>query len=192
MTIYEKLGAIQQALQAPKSQFNEFGKYKYRSCEDVLAAVKPLLEQYKCVLLLKDGIETAEGRVYIKATATLVDVETAMTGSKELLPDIAVTAFAREEETKKGMDASQVTGAASSYARKYALNGLFCIDDNKDSDFTNQTPKGGESFPDESRTQASDFPFCQDCGDRIDERVRKYSVEKFGVALCRDCQKKRR
>lgn len=185
MTIYEKLGAIQQALQAPKSQFNEFGKYKYRSCEDVLAAVKPLLAENKCVLLLRDDLESKEGRVYIKATASLFDIEAADNGT------ISAVAFAREEETKKGMDASQVTGAASSYARKYALNGLFCIDDNKDSDFTNHTPKGGESFPDESRTKASDFPFCQDCGARIDERVRKYSVDKFGVALCRDCQKRR-
>lgn len=187
MTIYEKLGAIQQALQAPKSQFNEFGKYKYRSCEDVLAAVKPLLDEHKCVLLLKDGIETAEGRVYIKATAQFFD-----TCSEEPNKCIEVTAFAREEETKKGMDASQVTGAASSYARKYALNGLFCIDDNKDSDFTNQTPKEERrTFPDETRSKASDFPFCQDCGARIDERVRKYSVDKYGVALCRDCQKRR-
>lgn len=182
MTIYEKLGAIQQALQAPKSQFNEFGKYKYRSCEDVLAAVKPLLAENKCVLLLRDDLESKEGRVYIKATAQFFDAE-----STEMY--IEATAFAREEESKKGMDASQVTGAASSYARKYALNGLFCIDDNKDSDFTNHTPK--ESFPDETRSQTSDFPFCQDCGARIDERVRKYSVDKFGVALCRDCQKRR-
>ena len=184
MTIYEKLGAIQQALQAPKSQFNEFGKYKYRSCEDVLAAVKPLLAENKCVLLLRDDLESKEGRVYIKATASLFDIEAADIGT------ISAVAFAREEETKKGMDASQVTGAASSYARKYALNGLFCIDDNKDSDFTNQTPKE-ERKPDETRSQASDFPFCQDCGARIDERVRKYSVDKFGVALCRDCQKRR-
>ena len=184
MTIYEKLGAIQQALQAPKSQFNEFGKYKYRSCEDVLAAVKPLLAETKCVLLLRDDLESKEGRVYIKATASLFDIEAADNGT------ISAVAFAREEETKKGMDASQVTGAASSYARKYALNGLFCIDDNKDSDFTNQTPKE-ERKPDETRSKASDFPFCQDCGARIDERVRKYSVDKYGVALCRDCQKKR-
>lgn len=182
MTIYEKLGAIQQALKAPKSEYNDFGKYKYRTAEGILESVKPLLAENKCVLLLKDGIETAEGRVYIKATAQFFDAEAPETY-------IEVTAFAREEESKKGMDASQVTGAASSYARKYALNGLFCIDDNKDSDFTNQTPKGGE--PDETRSQASDFPFCQECGARIDERVRKYSVGKFGVALCRDCQKRR-
>ena len=182
MTIYEKLGAIQQALKAPKSEYNDFGKYKYRTAEGILESVKPLLAENKCVLLLKDGVETAEGRVYIKATAQFFDAEAPETY-------IEVTAFAREEETKKGMDASQVTGAASSYARKYALNGLFCIDDNKDSDFTNRTPKGGE--PDETRSKASDFPFCQDCGARIDERVRKYSVGKFGVALCRDCQKRR-
>ena len=184
MTIYEKLGAIQQALKAPKSEYNDFGKYKYRTAEGILESVKPLLAENKCVLLLKDGIETAEGRVYIKATAQFFDAEAPETY-------IEATAYAREEETKKGMDASQVTGAASSYARKYALNGLFCIDDNKDSDYTNQTPKGGETFPDETRTQASDFPFCQECGARIDERVRKYSVGKFGVALCRDCQKRR-
>ena len=184
MTIYEKLGAIQQALKAPKSEYNDFGKYKYRTAEGILESVKPLLSEYKCVLLLRDDLESKEGRVYIKATAQFFDVE-----SEKPYVGIEVTAFAREEESKKGMDASQVTGAASSYARKYALNGLFCIDDNKDSDFTNQTPKGGE--PDETRSQASDFPFCQECGARIDERVRKYSVGKFGVALCRDCQKRR-
>ena len=125
MTIYEKLGAIQQALNAPKSQFNSFGNYKYRSCEDVLGAVKPLLSEYKCVLLLKDDLDSIGSRIYIKATATLVDCDKSE-------DSVTVTAFAREEETKKGMDASQVTGAASSYARKYALNGLFCIDDNKE------------------------------------------------------------
>lgn len=185
MTIYEKLGAIQQALKAPKSEYNDFGKYKYRSAEGILEAVKPYLAENKCVLLLRDDLDSREGRVYIRATAILVDVEAAENN------ELSTVAFAREEETKKGMDASQVTGAASSYARKYALNGLFCIDDNKDSDFTNHTPKE-ERIPDETRTQSSDFPFCQDCGARIDERVRKYSVDVFGVALCRDCQKKRR
>lgn len=185
MTIYEKLGAIQQALKAPKDLENKFGGYRYRSAESILEAVKPLLKDNKCVLLLHDQLESIEGRVYIKATAQFFDAE-----AEKPYVGIEVTAFAREEESKKGMDASQVTGAASSYARKYALNGLFCIDDNKDSDFTNQTPKE-ERKPDETRSQASDFPFCQDCGARIDERVRKYSVDKFGVALCRDCQKRR-
>jgi hypothetical protein len=192
VTIYEKLGAIQQALNAPKSQFNSFGNYKYRSCEDVLAALKPLLAEYKCVLLLKDGIETAEGRVYIKATATLVDVESAMKGAKELYPDIAVSAFAREEETKKGMDASQVTGAASSYARKYALNGLFCIDDNKDSDFTNSGTQGEEKPAERKQAaqQKVEGAVCRDCGAPIPGNVLKWSTEKYGIPLCRDCQKR--
>lgn len=182
MTIYEKLGAIQQALQAPKSQFNEFGKYKYRSCEDVLAAVKPLLAENKCVLLLRDDLESKEGRVYIKATASLFDIEAADNGT------ISAVAFAREEETKKGMDASQVTGAASSYARKYALNGLFCIDDNKDSDFTNRGTQAEEK-PVERKPQTD--LYCSVCGKEIDKRVFDYSSKNFGKALCRDCQKGR-
>ena len=172
---------IQSRLNAPKKQRNTYGNYNYRSCEDILEAVKPLLAEMECVLTIHDEIVQVADRIYVKATATL----TTSTGK-----EYTTTAFAREAETKKGMDESQITGSASSYARKYALNGLFCIDDNKDSDFTNQTPKE-ERKPDETRSQASDFPFCQDCGARIDERVRKYSVDKFGVALCRDCQKRR-
>ncbi len=126
MTIYEKLGAIQQALKAPKSEFNDFGKYKYRTAEGILESVKPLLAENKCVLLLRDDLESKEGRVYIKATASLFDIEAADNGT------ISAVAFAREEETKKGMDASQITGSASSYARKYALPGLFCLDDTDD------------------------------------------------------------
>lgn len=176
MTIYEKLGQIQAKLKAPKSQFNDFGKYKYRSCEDVLEAVKPLLTENKCVLLLKDAVESAEGRVYIRATAQFFDTE-----APEAF--IEVTAYAREEETKKGMDASQVTGTASSYARKYALNGLFCIDDAKDSDFTNQTPKDIPMSKDE-------MPFCAECGARLEDKVYKYSLNKYGRPLCRECQRK--
>lgn len=186
MTIYEKLSAIQQALQAPKSQFNSFGGYKYRSCEDVLSAVKPLLAEYKCVLLLCDALETAEGRVYIKATAQFFDME-----SEKPYVGIEVTAFAREEETKKGMDASQVTGAASSYARKYALNGLFCIDDNKDSDFTNtQTKETAKAHETAVKAPDSFFPQCADCGVDIPDNVHDYSVKKYGRPLCRNCQKK--
>ena len=188
--IYEKLGAIQQALKAPKGQYNDFGKYRYRSCEDVLEALKPLLAEHKCVLLLSDNIETAEGRVYVRARATLVDLEDAekviSAEGSEVTPGISVTAFAREEESKKGMDASQVTGAASSYARKYALNGLFCIDDNKDSDFTNTTPK-------ETKKAAVSDPlemFCSMCGKDIDQKVYDYSVKRYGTPLCRECQKR--
>lgn len=139
MTIYEKLLNIQTELKAPKGQRNNFGKYNYRSCEDILEAVKPLLKKEKCTLIINDEIERLEARYYIKAryyvkaTVDLIDVET---GEK-----ISTNAYAREEESKKGMDGSQVTGASSSYARKYALNGLFAIDDTKDSDTTNQHDK---------------------------------------------------
>ncbi len=121
----EKLIEIQKKLVAPKSQYNSFGKYKYRSCEDILEAVKPLLGE--AVLTLTDEIVLVGDRYYVKATATI----------KEGVASHSVSAFAREAEDKKGMDSGQVTGATSSYARKYALNGLFLIDDSKDSDKTN-------------------------------------------------------
>ena len=127
--IHEKLVEIQQKLKAPKGQFNAFGKYKYRSAEDILEAVKPLLFEYKILLTLSDEIINLGNRYYIKSTARL---------SESPVEFIEVTAYAREEESKKGMDGSQITGASSSYARKYALNGLFAIDDNKDSDSTNK------------------------------------------------------
>ena len=116
------LNEIQQKLKAHKSQTNTFGNYKYRSCEDILEAVKPLLGE--AILLLDDDIVLIGDRYYVKATATIKDDKEA----------ISVTAYARESLDKKGMDASQITGATSSYARKYALNGLFCIDDAKDAD----------------------------------------------------------
>lgn len=119
---------IQQELKAPKGQFNSFGKYKYRSAEDILESVKPILLKYECILILFDELVNIGERYYVKATARLLNKEA---------QTIEVTAYAREEETKKGMDGSQITGASSSYARKYALNGLFAIDDTKDSDVTN-------------------------------------------------------
>ena len=137
MNVYEKLIAIQSELKAPKSQYNNFGKYAYRNCEDILEALKPLLKEYKSTIYIADEIVTVLERFYIKATVTFIDAET---GEK-----ITNTAYAREEESKKGMDGSQVTGASSSYARKYALNGMFAIDDTKDSDFTNTTVKGDNS-----------------------------------------------
>ena len=115
---------IQQELKAPKNQRNNFGNYNYRSCEDILEAVKPLCAKYNCLLILSDKIVEVGGRVYVEARA-----EFASEGFQT-----TVTAYAREPESKKGMDESQITGAASSYARKYALNGLFCIDDTKDAD----------------------------------------------------------
>lgn len=135
MNINEKLLAIQSELKAPKGQYNSFGKYKYRSAEDILEAVKPLLAKYKALLILTDEIKvvgeeytenTKTLRTYLSALAQFIDTE-----SNEV---ISVSAMAREPQTKTGMDASQITGTASSYARKYALNGLFCIDDTKDAD----------------------------------------------------------
>lgn len=124
----KELLQIQQRLKAPKNNYNTFGKYNYRSCEDILAAVKPLLQELECTLTLSDDMVAAGERYYIKATATLTNAA----GEQ-----VVTTAFAREEEIKKGMDASQITGTASSYARKYALNGLFGIDDVKDADALN-------------------------------------------------------
>ena len=137
MNVYEKLIAIQSELKAPKSQYNNFGKYAYRNCEDILESLKPLLKEHKSTIYISDEIVTVLERFYVKATVTFIDAET---GEK-----ITNTAYAREEESKKGMDGSQVTGASSSYARKYALNGMFAIDDTKDSDFTNTTVKGDNS-----------------------------------------------
>lgn len=116
---------IQSELKAPKGQYNSFGKYKYRSAEDILEAVKPICVKHGCELTLSDEIVYVGDRYYIKATAKL---------EREGSSPVTVTAYAREAETKKGMDESQITGTASSYARKYALNGLFCIDDTKDAD----------------------------------------------------------
>ncbi len=133
---------IQNELKVPKSNFNSFGKYRYRSAEDILTAVKPILAKYECQLTITDDIVFIGSRFYIKATVTITDAD----GNAE-----TVSAFAREDENKKGMDGSQITGTASSYARKYALNGMFLIDDTKDADtdeFHNQThtPKITKNF----------------------------------------------
>lgn len=124
----KELIVIQSELKAPKSQFNKFGGYKYRKAEDILEAVKPLLNKQKCTLTITDDIVMVGNRIYVKAIATIKNEK----GECE-----TTNGWAREEETKKGMDGSQITGASSSYARKYALNGLFAIDDNADSDTTN-------------------------------------------------------
>lgn len=126
MSVYEKLAAVQRELKAPKGQFNSCGKYKYRSCEDILEALKPVLSKNGCAVVLSDSVEQVGDRFYICATATITDYETH--------EQVHNTAFAREDTDKKGMDGSQITGTASSYARKYALNGLFLIDDTKDAD----------------------------------------------------------
>ena len=132
MDIYKQLRSVQVELKAPKSQYNAFGKYKYRNCEDILEAVKPILDKHGLTLTISDSIEAIAERFYVKAEAIVSNDNGEM---------VNVIGYAREEESKKGMDGSQVTGASSSYARKYALNGLFCIDDTKDSDSTNDHGK---------------------------------------------------
>lgn len=150
--LHKKLWTIQQTLNAPKNQRNNFGGYNYRSAEDILEAVKPLLQNI--TLTVSDEIVLIGNRYYVKATATLSDGE----------DEIAVTAYAREEESKKGMDCSQLTGATSSYARKYALNGLFCIDDAKDPDTdayakqTNQQPRQQKNPPKQQQQKAPPNP----------------------------------
>jgi essential recombination function protein len=131
MEFIEKIVAIQSELKAPKWQYNSFGKYNYRSCEDILEGVKPLLTKHGLVLTIQDSIDLIGDRFYVKATATITD------GKEQL----STSAYARESLDKKGMDASQVTGATSSYARKYALNGLLAIDDTKDADTMDNSKK---------------------------------------------------
>ena len=138
----KELIAIQSELKALKSQFNKFGGYKYRKAEDILEAVKPLLAKQKCTLIITDDVVLIGNRIYVKATATIKNEK----GECE-----TTNGWAREEETKKGMDGSQITGASSSYARKYALNGLFAIDDNADSDTTND---GQQHTQQQAQTQA--------------------------------------
>lgn len=160
MNIYEKLSNIQNELKAPKGQFNKFGGYKYRSCEDILEAVKPICKKYNCVLVLSDTLVNIGERYYIQATARLTncEVKTAIDGLKESEDNcISNTAYAREEKDKKGMDSSQITGTASSYARKYALNGLFNIDDTKDADtdeFTKQQQINDDKVINKIKAQA--------------------------------------
>ena len=197
MNIYEKLSAIQAELKAPKNQHNSFGNYNYRSCEDILENVKPICRKNRTTLVLSDTLENIGERYYIKATAELIDLDEKAS--------IQVSAFAREEESKKGMDGSQVTGASSSYARKYALNGLFNIDDTKDSDYTNGI--GSQAAPQQQKAPApkatypakqsaptiapdGEFqPTCANCGKPITVKVHDYSAKKFGTPLCMDCQK---
>ena len=144
--ILEKLNLIQSKLKAPKGQFNKFGNYPYRSCEDILEALKPLLAETKTVLTISDEVELIGDRFYIRATCNLFDVES--------VEKISNSAFAREPESKKGMDPAQITGSVSSYARKYALNGLFAIDDTKDSDSNENQRQANSRKPAATNGQA--------------------------------------
>ena len=133
MSVYKKLIEVQTKLKAPKNQYNSFGKYSYRNCEDILEALKPILHEVGATIIISDEVVSVNERYYVKATVKFIDTETG--------DMVEASANAREEDNKKGMDSSQLTGSTSSYARKYALNGLFAIDDTKDSDFTNTHDK---------------------------------------------------
>lgn len=180
----KELIAIQNKLKAPKGRKNNFGNYNYRSCEDILEAVKPLLAEYECTLTLTDDIVEVGGRVYVKATATICKSDESFR---------CVTAFAREAETKKGMDDSQITGTASSYARKYALNGLFLIDDTKDAD-TDEYKLQQEPFENKtiSATQVKTLKeMAEKYNQKISDICRTYKINRledmtsaqFGAAL---------
>lgn len=184
-TLAEKLLSIQAELKAPKNQYNNFGKYNYRSCEDILEGLKPLLIKYKVVLTISDEIVQIGDRYYVKATAALADIE------KDIC--IETTAYAREAESQKGMDLSQLTGSTSSYARKNALNGLFAIDDTKDSDYTNTHGKTKDKLSKPSNNPKAGGEvklYCSSCGAVINQKVASYSKQKFKKVLCMNCQKK--
>lgn len=186
MNIYEKLMNVQQELKAPKGQYNSFGKYKYRSCEDILEAVKPLLEKNKLTLTLTDTIVPAsETRFYVKATAKLIDIEKADVEVNTEHLVIENTAFAREEEEKKGMDGSQITGTASSYARKYALNGLFLIDDTKDAD----TDEYHEQIEQKKLVTKAQIKKLGELVDDIPAMLNYYKVDKIENLSYEDAQK---
>lgn len=167
--IITKLIDIQSKLKAPKGNYNSFGNYKYRSCEDILEAVKPLLAENNVTLTLSDEIVEVGGRVYVKATATLHHEQGAA---------FSVTAYAREAETKKGMDESQITGTASSYARKYALNGLFCIDDTKDADTDEYTRRTSKKAP---KNDEEDFD-----GSEVITEKQAADIESLAVSVGKD------
>ena len=186
MTIYEKLNKIQTELKAPKGQFNEFGKYKYRSCEDIVESVKPLLAEHGLVLLISDEIVNIGERFYVKATVELTDGEAI----------IRNTAYAREDDSKKGMDGSQVTGASSSYARKYCLNGLLAIDDTKDADATNTHGKETEPKPEpkiEQKTMEAITELITLSESDLDKLLKHYKVKSLSDmthSQGEDCKRK--
>lgn len=182
MSIYKKLTIIQNELKAPKGQYNSFGKYSYRSCEDILEALKPLLYKQELSLYIHDSIESIGDRYYIKATCVLVSGE----------ETISISAYAREEESKKGMDGAQVTGSSSSYARKYALNGLFLIDDTKDMD-TDEYKKQTESADGSTNGCLSEkqikrlYAVAKDCGFSAEDI--KKSIRKKNKASAKELTK---
>lgn len=183
MNIYQKLLEIQHELKAPKGQYNNFGGYKFRSCEDILEAVKPICYKYKAALVLLDEVVSIDGRFYVKATARLYDVEEAPYNFTEN------TAYAREDDTKKGMDGAQLTGCSSSYARKYALNGLFDIDDTKDADTDEYARQNGAEDVGNKKLDKVKLKTIQDLAIDPDEGrkvLAEYGYEKSTDILVKD------
>lgn len=170
MGLMEKLLKIQIELKAPKGQFNSFGKYKYRSCEDILEAVKPLLEAQKCTMVIKDDLVNIGNRYYVKAEVCLFDAESG--------ESVSNTAYAREEESKKGQDSSQITGTASSYARKYALNGLFLIDDTKDADTDEHAKQTGQQPKAEKKASEKQIKLVNDLVKDVPAMLKYYKISK--------------
>lgn len=160
MGINEKLLEIQTELKAPKSQYNAFGKYNYRNCEDILEALKPLLAKVKATVVITDEIVNIAQRFYVKATVRLINVE-----NEEV---IETSAYAREPENKKGLDESQITGSTSSYARKYALNAMFAIDDTKDSDYAPDSNS-------KTATAPKNKPLSKETQEEINRRIMEYT-----------------
>lgn len=160
MGINEKLLEIQTELKAPKSQYNAFGKYNYRNCEDILEALKPLLAKVKATVVITDEIVNIAQRFYVKATVRLINVE-----NEEV---IETSAYAREPENKKGLDESQITGSTSSYARKYALNAMFAIDDTKDSDYAPDSNS-------KTATAPKNKPLSKETQEEINRRIMEYA-----------------
>lgn len=185
--IYNKLSEIQKKLFVPKGQKNSFGNYNYRSCEDILQAVKPILADLGCVLFLTNDMECIGNRNYVKATARLVELDTG--------EQIESIAHAREDEVKKGMDGSQITGASSSYARKYALAGLFCIDNEKDADtneYTKRQKEAKEEKPDPVYLPTDDKVVTTEQWNKLASEMKrtgateKYLCETFNVDKLND------
>lgn len=193
LSLSEKLNRIQVELKAPKDKLNKFGGYNYRSAEGILEALKPLLKTYGVYVTLSDEIVEVGGRVYVKATACLSDTKSA-DGFNEVK---IATAYAREAESKKGMDEAQVTGATSSYARKYALNGLFLLDDTKDADtdeYALQTKTEPKKVAPAVKAPAA--LICERCGKLISNsgkfpasKVAESTKAQFGKQMCFECGK---
>ena len=181
-SIYKKLIEVQNELKAPKGQYNKFGGYNYRSCEDILEAVKPLLKKYELTLFIHDDIELVGERYYIKATCTLIN-----NGSGE---KVEISALARESKEKKGMDSPQLTGAVSSYARKYALNGLFLIDDTKDADTNSYAVESAARAKEIDKLEKEEFAkLCAIAGDLgFSEKNVRAAIKSYGKQQAIDLQ----